>query len=69
MTPTASDVSCAEHLIRTHCPIEWPETRRCNNCHCRFPCKVHEWAWAVLTAAGRSESEILALDVRSGPWS
>ncbi|MEV6966610.1 hypothetical protein AB0M47_15985 [Hamadaea sp. NPDC051192] len=69
MTPTASDVSNAEHVIRTHCPIEWPEARRCNNCHGRFPCKTHEWAWAVLTAAGRSENEILALDVRTGPWS
>lgn len=67
--PTTSEISFAEHLIRTHCAIEWPEGRLCNNCHRRFPCQTNQWAVAVLMAAGRSEDEILRLDTRTGPWS
>lgn len=42
--PTEPDVSLAGHLIRTHCPIDWPEGRRCLNCHNKFPCHSNEWA-------------------------
>jgi hypothetical protein len=66
---TESDISQAEHLIRTHCPIDWPQGRRCLNCANSFPCPVNLWAYELLTAAGRSEEQILRLDSRTGPWS
>lgn len=65
----STDADLAEYAIRTHCPIDWPEGRRCLNCHRQHPCPVYERAHGVLTAAGWSEDEISKLDIRTGPWS
>ncbi|HCT77031.1 MAG TPA: hypothetical protein DGG94_12460 [Micromonosporaceae bacterium] len=67
--PSASDVRLARYLIRTHCPIDWPQGQRCLNCHNNFPCQSHQWGHGVLTLAGWPEDQISKLDVRTGPWS
>lgn len=65
---TESDVFRAQHAIRTHCPIDWPNGRRCLNCNVRFPCPSLVWGYEVLRSAGWPEDEILNLDTRTGPW-
>ena len=66
---TERDLSMAQDAIRTHCPVEWPNGRRCLNCNVAFPCPAYERAFDVLAGAGWSAEQIRALDVRTSPWS
>lgn len=64
-----SDTAIAERVVQVHCPIAWPEGSLCLNCNQGFPCPRYEWAYRILSQAGRSEDEISKLDRRTGPWS
>ena len=71
MTAVALDeptIEAAVHLVRTHCAIAYPDGRRCLNCHARFPCPAAELGADLLLQAGWTGEQILAIDVRSGPW-
>lgn len=62
------DIELAKLAARVHCPIRWPEGAQCNNCQAPFPCMIYRWAYALLERAGWSDTQILALDTRVGPW-
>lgn len=62
-------VSMAQHVIRVHCAIEWPDGLRCLNCHQPYPCQANPWATSQLHASGWTTDQIEALDIRTGPWS
>jgi hypothetical protein len=62
--PTESDVFFAEHLVLPLCPIDWAEGRGCLSCHNKVSLPQQRVGGKALTAAGRSEGEILNLEPR-----
>lgn len=64
-----ADFRWAMQAVRTHCSIAWPHGSRCLNCHAPHPCAVFLWGAAALIAAGWSDAQIQALDLRTGAWS
>jgi hypothetical protein len=66
---TEEDLKVAQLAVRVHCSISWPEGDRCLNCHELHPCASFRWSTAALIAAGWSEAQIQALDLRTGAWS
>jgi hypothetical protein len=63
------DLEVAQLAIRVHCSISWPDGNRCLNCHELHPCASFRWGAAALVAAGWSDGQIQALDLRTGAWS
>lgn len=63
------DIAIAKWILRTHCPIAWPEGDRCLNCAESHPCRSHQWGRKVLGEAAWTEADIASLDARSGAWS